>query len=509
MAQNTGDPHSVTLEHKPKAVGAHFTVREKQLSSPSEVLALADPHLDISNVAARGCLIADVGPAVGRMGAISALAAASTATERNPGIRYRFADDVGTHRRNRRREPPSSRHARESLNSAALRYPAPHQSPGLDEHLDNAFVVPRSRTNHHMAPQGALLQTHDSNGIDAFHIDAQLCMMWRRCVSHTIKSITPDTLDTTERYLFHSFSERIAPMLVLVDDDSNSWRRVVLPVAHFDDLVKSALLSAAAFCNSTPLSEQTTSPEMAYQRVIRGLQQRQNLAAEDLMGKQCIILTLLVLLANVIVNGSPDFRTIFDLLRSSLKAVRDDLNFFRGEIGLFISTQLPKFRGYAAPFLSLDEGVATLCRTIVGGPPSINAWHEFTVCRDMHPDLNAAMSVVYELNRKACDIYLARAQAGSTAPAFTDMVEDFKNTLDSFPPNTPGEHTLVWPCFLVALESSTTAHRVFFIDTLLRHQRIRGFANLDRAIEYVKRVWASQSDVNWVQHLTKLSAFVV
>lgn len=131
-------------------------------------------------------------------------------------------------------------------------------------------------------------------------------------------------------------------MLVVIDDDSNGWRRLVLPVAHTDDLVKSALISASVFCVSALTTDQSIYPDFAYQRVIHGLRQRQNLEAEDLIGKQCVILTLLLLLATVIVNGSSDFRKIFELLEASLKAVQDEQNLFVGELGLFIATQIPK-----------------------------------------------------------------------------------------------------------------------------------------------------------------------
>lgn len=131
-------------------------------------------------------------------------------------------------------------------------------------------------------------------------------------------------------------------MLVFVDDDANGWRRLVIPIAHSDELVKSAVISASTFCAAPFLSGQLPSPEVAYQKVIRGLRQRQNLVAQDLRGKQCVLLTLLILVANVIVNGSSDFRVIFALLQASFRAMRDGEEFFRGDLGLFISTQISK-----------------------------------------------------------------------------------------------------------------------------------------------------------------------
>lgn len=117
------------------------------------------------------------------------------------------------------------------------------------------------------------------------------------------------------------------------------------------------------------------------------------------------------------------------------------------------------------------------------------------------------MALVYEINRKACEIYLAPAEAGSSAPAFFDVVGEFMNTVQGFPPNSPGEHALLWPCFLVALEISVTGHRLLF-QILLKYRTKRGFTNLYRAIEYLERIWVMESDPNWVIILTEFTAFV-
>lgn len=168
-----------------------------------------------------------------------------------------------------------------------------------------------------------------------------------------------------------------------------------------------------------------------------------------------------------------------------------------------------RFRGYASPFLSRDEGIAILSETTASRLPSSRGWAEFVIYCNMYPDLSDSMSQIYELNWKASDIYLARVRAGSSAPGFVDLVEDFKNTMESFPVGFPGEHTLVWSCFLVALESSTPDHRHFFAETLLRYQKKQGFANLSKAIEHLATIWATVNDYDWVSLLTRLDVFVV
>lgn len=170
---------------------------------------------------------------------------------------------------------------------------------------------------------------------------------------------------------------------------------------------------------------------------------------------------------------------------------------------------MKRYRGYASPFLSRDEGIATLSLTTVSRPSSSRGWDEFTTYCDLYPNLSSSMSTIYEITQKACSIYLARAQAGSAAPALVDLVKDFKNTMERLPANCPGEHILVWPCFIVALESSTPDHRYFFAKTLFRHQKRQGFANVTKGLEYLATAWATQSDSDWVRHLTRLDVFVV
>lgn len=119
------------------------------------------------------------------------------------------------------------------------------------------------------------------------------------------------------------------------------------------------------------------------------------------------------------------------------------------------------------------------------------------------------MSTIYEVDRKACDIYLARELLGPHAPALVEMVDDFKNTLAAVPVASPGEHTLVWPVFIVALESGVYEHREVFLQFLLRHQEARGFGSTRKAIEYIESMWAAHDQTDWVEQIIQLPLFVV
>lgn len=137
-------------------------------------------------------------------------------------------------------------------------------------------------------------------------------------------------------------SSNIACEMVTIDDRHNGWRYIVLPMAVNDDLVCEAVLSASSYHFSVINDGQVYNPISAYSRVIRSLQQRQNLQCHDLIGKQGVILALLVLLTTVVVNGSSDFPTIFKLLESAVTAAGGEEAIISGELGRFLVRQVRK-----------------------------------------------------------------------------------------------------------------------------------------------------------------------
>lgn len=136
----------------------------------------------------------------------------------------------------------------------------------------------------------------------------------------------------------------MAPILVLIDDQYNGWRRFVLPLAHTDELIMDAVVSVSTVAFSQHLPTPGVHPSsLAYQKVIRRLRTRQNLLVQDEFEKQRVLLALLLLLAGTIVNGSCDFRSIFRLIEAYSNAVNDDKIFTKGELGVFLLTQTEKY----------------------------------------------------------------------------------------------------------------------------------------------------------------------
>lgn len=147
--------------------------------------------------------------------------------------------------------------------------------------------------------------------------------------------------------------------MIAIDGPHNGWRHIVLPIAHTYPLVMNAVLAVSAFhvslqqeqkqlANSSLylprklLSSDRTSAEILYDLTIQGLKQRQDLSKSDSDVKQSILITILVLLAAVMVNGRTDFPILFGMLDAAIKVVGGEDQLVGSELGEFITRQVRK-----------------------------------------------------------------------------------------------------------------------------------------------------------------------
>lgn len=138
-------------------------------------------------------------------------------------------------------------------------------------------------------------------------------------------------------------SRKIAPEMAIIDDSTNGWRHVILPVAHVDTLVMDAVLSASAFHITATHGPNICSASRFYTQAISRLQQRQDLTLSDRESRNSTFLALLVLLVTVMVNGYSDFPLIFKLLESALLAIGGEAQLgSQGELGVFLRRQIRK-----------------------------------------------------------------------------------------------------------------------------------------------------------------------
>ncbi|KAF4471072.1 acriflavine sensitivity control acr-2 [Fusarium albosuccineum] len=341
----------------------------------------------------------------------------------------------------------------------------------------------------------------------------------------------PDNIPLWKRQLFMHYSKHIAREMLAIDGAHNGWRHLVLPVAHGDELVMNAVLTVSAFHLSLgePMQIQSKgmlstesslctpdgcpSADVLYARTIKGLQQRRELAGVDYAARQSVLLAILVLLISVMVNGRKDFPLLFGMLQSALEAVGGEGGLGGGELGGFMVRQIRKLRVYAAPLLSEQSGLETLAAQAHWG----HIFDCLNHCSQSQPDHAGAVSVITDIVQQAHDIYIRQAvsnfQRGPSANDWATSIQGiqrFKETLEAFPKDSPGQQVLIWATFIAASDCILDEHKAFFESLLMQHHARSGFLNVVKGLKHLRNIWARKSQGDkWTRLLPQAQMFLM
>lgn len=166
-------------------------------------------------------------------------------------------------------------------------------------------------------------------------------------------------------------------------------------------------------------------------------------------------------------------------------------------------------RVYAAPLISQAAGINAI---LYHAEESFECLYYYY---SLYPDQVSTFGLLVDLRQQAFKIYLHRVLAGKSNVSSSDsdkLIEKYKGTLESFPKNSFGEHCLVWPTFIAALECRNSEQQLFFEQFLLRQYRRNRFLNLLKALELLKEIWSQDSaenGVNWPALIPGLRVFIM
>lgn len=160
-------------------------------------------------------------------------------------------------------------------------------------------------------------------------------------------------------------------------------------------------------------------------------------------------------------------------------------------------------RVYAAPLLSQAEGFQAITSKSQESFDCLNYYN------DLYPKYSRVFEIFADLRQQAFVIYLERVLGEKSGIESTSSIEHFINTLKSLPEQSPGQHVLVWACFIAASESRTPEHRNFLEQFLERHYVRNGFGNLLKALELLKRIWAGGLTDTWPALLPEPRVFIM
>ena len=165
-----------------------------------------------------------------------------------------------------------------------------------------------------------------------------------------------------------------------------------------------------------------------------------------------------------------------------------------------------RMRIYAAPLLSQQAGLHAIISSQANQSFDCLRQH----CR-LYPEYAEAFHILEDLRHQAFNIYLDRIlpQKSSNADP-DDAIEHFIQTVQSYPPDSPGQHVLIWPCFIAASASRKQVHRDFLQQFLTRQYRHNGFANLLRAMDLLLKIWSQEeAQQDWPALLPEPQVFIM
>ncbi|KAF6817667.1 hypothetical protein CPLU01_13535 [Colletotrichum plurivorum] len=318
-------------------------------------------------------------------------------------------------------------------------------------------------------------------------------------------------LEPWKEFLLAHFSEAIAPEMVIIDDCFNGWRHMILPLAWSHEIVMDSVLAVSAFhIYGRAVVEPIVNPDRLYARAITQLLARKDLADLDQEMRQLIVLAIVVLLVSVMVNGMSDFPIVFQMLESAINAVGgEELIAKGGDVGSFLLRQIRKMRVYAAPLISQAAGIHAI---LYHADESFDCLYYYY---GLYPGRVSTFDLLVDLRQQAFKIYLHRVLAGKSNVSSSDserLIESYKETLESFPKESFGEHCLIWPTFIAALECRNPEQQSFFEQFLTRQYQRNRFVNLLRALELLRNVWSqdgAENGVNWPALIPDLRVFIM
>ncbi|KJZ80485.1 hypothetical protein HIM_00335 [Hirsutella minnesotensis 3608] len=263
---------------------------------------------------------------------------------------------------------------------------------------------------------------------------------------------TVETHDSLTRMMFSNFSENIAHTLVL-NDHSNGYRVMVLPLASENALVRCALLAASA-CHLSLQQPYFRLPASNLRSIaIRKLSAVSN---QPNVPRETVLAAITLLLVADMTSGGSQFEILFNMATLWIDGTRSQHSELQSPLMEFLEDQVATMELCARPILPRQDHV----RHDAGfDAHSLGAYTPEQMSR-----VFSASEVAVKI---ACMMHANRLMFGAAANA-NGLVEDLRVIVGEIPPGAPTEMSLAWVYFVAAAESLTASDRNFFARRLMR-----------------------------------------
>lgn len=289
----------------------------------------------------------------------------------------------------------------------------------------------------------------------------------------------------------------VSPVMLLVDDQSNGYRHIILPLAVENVMVRRAVCVVASFHLSVHQPHFRLLAEGGRAAIISKLK------AMAIQGDTSPLetwATIVLLFVGELVNGSDDILLLYRALVSFASTRTRHVNPSTIERFLHQQTQLLEF--FTLPVLSETGGVRKLLSA--SAPVEIDeAWP---------PSLGLSQGIYDSAYLQARSIFILRAQSELTA--FKDehairLVASLYDLLVNVDAEAIGAHALVWPYFVAAAESTSLEHRAFFQQRLDHIWTTTRYRNVKVAMDALPKMWEQRGNQRWTKMLQDVAMVIM
>ncbi|KAH7176225.1 hypothetical protein EDB81DRAFT_33668 [Dactylonectria macrodidyma] len=304
-----------------------------------------------------------------------------------------------------------------------------------------------------------------------------------------------DPIDAMTRFLLDHFAERVSSLMISFDGNGNGYRDYVLPLAHVEPMIQQAVCTTAAFHLAQHMPHLLGHAEKTRAVIIRNLRKRSHCisALDDVTWA---VISLLIL--GELFTGSEDIRPLYHTL-TSFMAARGTMD-LTSPLAQLLTMQARLISFFSRPFMAGYEDTFAASRVFpnpMGSTLELNPGGPSVQDNHMLPqdlDLHYTASEIYLLREESRVVLVNEVRMTGLLQHLRVLLEHSKYK--------PGSYTLVWPCFLGAVEARSEDDRRFFSEHLRRIWEMAGSETMPKTLDRMPTAWERGALGGWTERFS-------
>ncbi|KAJ4319312.1 hypothetical protein N0V84_006396 [Fusarium piperis] len=295
------------------------------------------------------------------------------------------------------------------------------------------------------------------------------------------------------RMLFSHFANTVAPVMVVLDNFSNGYRDIILPLACQDEVLERAVSVVSAFHLAQKAPGLRPAAEAGHHAIVTKLRRDSLKLRPEQLFNPYTLATILVLLVGETITGADNYTYLLEML-NCLAQSPESIAALPRSLRDFFLQQIKMFQLFGFPLSDERKGL-----NILTGPA--DDYLDFMSYPDLGPESEhyTNMELIRSAIHDACGIYRRRAESSLSQDESIHLIEQMRQKVLGLDCSTKGAHALVWTYFIAAAESTLPEHREFFSGRLKSLYQVTGFGSIPVALQALRTIWAIQGTRRWTE----------